>query len=162
MKSIYWLLGTIVVLYAPLAHAQVESNFSSGGGVKIGWSNTLCDSAIEGALRYNSTSSGSVDFCHSGTWRNVGSGGGGSPANPDRGIQFNSAGSFTAASNFLFTSTGRLSLGPAVPSYTISLTGTGAAQSIGMENETTASTAGRDLNIYAGGALRAQTSTAAT
>ncbi len=153
MKSIYWLLGTIVALQAPFAYAQVESNFSSGGGVKIGWSNTNCDGAIEGALRYNSTSGGSVDFCHSGTWRNVGSGGGGSAANPDRGIQFNSGGSFAAASSFLYTSTGRLGLGTATPSYTLSLTGTGSAQSIGMENETTAATAGRDLNIYAGGAL---------
>ncbi len=110
MKSFYHLLGAIALFYAPLAYAQVESNFSAGGG------------------------------------------GGGAAANPDRGIQFNNAGSFGAVSTFLYTSTGRLSVGTTTPSYTISLTGTGAAQSIGMEIETTGNTAGKDLNIYAGGA----------
>ncbi len=152
MKSVYRLLGAIALFYTPLAHAQVESNFAAGGGVRIGWSNTTCDSAITGSIRYNSGSGGSVDYCNGTSWQNISSGGGGSAANPDRGIQFNNAGSFGAASTFLYTSTGRLSVGTTTPSYTISLTGTGAAQSIGMEIETTATTAGRDLNIYAGGA----------
>ncbi len=153
MKSFYHLLGAIALFYAPLAYAQVESNFSAGGGIRIGWSNTSCDGTIAGSIRYNSGSGGSIDYCNGATWQNIsGGGGGGAAANPDRGIQFNNAGSFGAVSTFLYTSTGRLSVGTTTPSYTISLTGTGAAQSIGMEIETTANTAGKDLNIYAGGA----------
>lgn len=38
-----------------------------------------------------------------------------SAANPDRGIQFNSGGSFAADSNFVFTSAGRLGIGVTAP-----------------------------------------------
>ncbi len=152
MKSFYRILGAIALFYAPLAHAQVEANFVSGGGIRMGWSSTACDSTIAGALRYNSASGGSIDYCNGATWQNIGGGGGGTPANPTRSVQFNSGGSFSAASTFLYTATGRLGLGTATPTYTISLTGTGAAQSIGMENETTPTTDGRDLIFYAGGA----------
>lgn len=59
------------------AHAQVESNFAAGGGVRIGWSTSLCDSSIEGAIRYNSGAGGTVDFCNGTVWQNVGATGGG-------------------------------------------------------------------------------------
>ncbi len=151
MKSVYRLLGTIALFYAPMAHAQVDSNFAAGGGVRMGWSSTTCDSSIAGSIRYNSSSGGSIDYCNGATWQKLG-GSGGTPGNPTRSVQFNSGGSFTGAANFVYTATNRLGIGTAAPSYAISLTGTGAAQSIGMENETTATTDGRDLNFYAGGA----------
>lgn len=75
MKLGYWLLGAITFLYMPHAYAQVESNFSAGGGVRIGYSTTICDSSISGAIRYNSAAGGSVDFCNGTSWLNVGSNG---------------------------------------------------------------------------------------
>ena len=51
------------------------------------------------------------------------------------------------------TSGGKLSLfGGSSPSYDVSMNGTGAARTIGMEREATAATAGRALSINAGGA----------
>ncbi len=58
-----------------LAHAQVESNFTAGGGLRVGYSSTICNSAIVGALRYNSAVTGSIDFCNGTNWLNAVSGG---------------------------------------------------------------------------------------
>ncbi len=57
-------------------YAQVESNFSAGGGIRIGYSSATCNASIAGAIRYNSAASGSVDFCNGTSWLNTGSGGG--------------------------------------------------------------------------------------
>lgn len=70
-------LGILVFfLGVSTASAQVESNFSAGGGVRIGWSSTVCDASIAGALRYNSAGGGTIDFCNGTTWQNAGAAGG--------------------------------------------------------------------------------------
>ncbi len=76
MKSII-LSGSIsaFLLVSPAAQAQVESNFAAGGGVKIGYSASVCDGSIAGALRYNSASGGGIDFCDGTNWLNVGGAG---------------------------------------------------------------------------------------
>lgn len=107
MKSII-LSGSIsaFLLVSPAAQAQVESNFAAGGGVKIGWSETTCDSGIEGAIRYNSAGNATVDYCNGTAWQMVGAGATTSPVLPDRGIQFNSGGNLAASTEMTFSSSG--------------------------------------------------------
>lgn len=112
----------LFVLPPHMAHAQVDSNFFPGGGLRIGYSTTTCDASILGALRYNSNSGGSVDFCNGSVWANVSSGSG-SAAAPDRGIQFNSGGSFAASSSLVYSSVGKLGLGVSTPLDTFHLRG---------------------------------------
>lgn len=142
-------VALIPTLLSSAAMAQMDSDFSIGGAIRVGTSATPCDSAALGGIRYNSGGAGAIEFCNGTAWTAVGTSG--SAASPTRGIQFNSGGSFAADAAFIYTAGGRLGVGTTSPSHTISLTGTGAAQSIGMEIETTATTLGRDLNIYAGG-----------
>ena len=53
------------------------------------------------------------DYCDGATWQAFG--GAGTPATPDRGIQFNSGGIFFASSSFVYTSAGLLGIGTATP-----------------------------------------------
>lgn len=107
MRNSAALITALILMLPNAARAQVESNFAAGGGVRIGYSTTTCDASILGAIRYNSNSGGSVDFCNGTAWANISSGG--SAASPDRGIQFNSGGAFAASSNLQYTSVGILS-----------------------------------------------------
>jgi hypothetical protein len=63
------------ILVITSVQAWSESNFATGGGVRIGWSSSTCIAGLAGALRYNSASGGSIDFCHGGTWLNSGGSG---------------------------------------------------------------------------------------
>lgn len=53
------------------AQAQVETNLSASGGLRMGYSTTSCDAAAAGGLRFNSASGGSIDFCNGTLWQNV-------------------------------------------------------------------------------------------
>ncbi|MCB9983915.1 MAG: tail fiber domain-containing protein [Rhodospirillales bacterium] len=73
---------------------------------------------INGMIRYNSTT-GKFEGYQAGGWTNIIT----AAAAPDRGIQFNSGGNFTADANFTYTSTGYLGLGTAAPSAMLNVTG---------------------------------------
>lgn len=47
--------------------AQVETDFSSGGGMRVGSSTTTCNSSTWGAIRYNSTTN-LLQFCNNSAW----------------------------------------------------------------------------------------------
>lgn len=65
-------------------------------------------SAVDGMIRYNSQS-GKFEGYQAGAWQDIlTSAVAGGAAAPDRGIQFNSGGSFTADAGFVFSSTGDL------------------------------------------------------
>lgn len=64
-----------IAFASPAALAQVDNDFSAGGGVRIGWSSSVCNSTIAGALRYNSGSGGTLDLCSGTVWKNTGAAG---------------------------------------------------------------------------------------
>lgn len=68
-------IGLLLFSAAP-AGAQVDTDLSIGGGVRIGWASDACAAGIAGAIRYNSASSGTVDLCNGSNWITVGPGGG--------------------------------------------------------------------------------------
>ncbi|QQG35807.1 MAG: tail fiber domain-containing protein [Micavibrio aeruginosavorus] len=83
-------------------------------------------SAVNGMLRYNSET-GKFEGYQAGSWQDIVTGAaGGSASAPDRGIQFNSAGSFAASSNFTYSSAGYLGLGTSNPVSELDVAGTGA------------------------------------
>ncbi len=61
---------SIIFSHLSVALAQIDSDFSAGGGVKIGNSAAACDVAAEGTLRYN-TASDKVDFCDGVSWKEI-------------------------------------------------------------------------------------------
>lgn len=103
----------LLSLSIPPALAQVEADFSTGGGIRVGDSATACSASIEGAIRYDSDGGKIVEYCDGTAWSAVG--GGGTPAGADREIQFNSGGAFATDANFVFTSAGLLGLGTTSP-----------------------------------------------
>lgn len=78
-----------------------------------------------GDVTITSPTTGQTLFYSGGQWIN-GAGGGGTPASPDRGIQFNNGGAFGAAANFVYSSVGHLGLGTATPQAQLDINGTGA------------------------------------
>ncbi len=56
-----------ITLPFSVAMAQIDADFSGGGGVKIGTSSTTCDAAAEGAMRYNTTSN-KMEYCDGTSW----------------------------------------------------------------------------------------------
>lgn len=75
MRALGSFLAGAVFVFCHPALAQVEANFSAGGGVRIGWSTTTCNGTIIGAIRYNSGNGGSIDLCNGTVWKNASSGG---------------------------------------------------------------------------------------
>jgi hypothetical protein len=63
------LCGALIGLACP-AFAQVDNDFSAGGGVRIGPSTTTCNSTIDGAIRYNSAAK-CLDLCDGSAWRSL-------------------------------------------------------------------------------------------
>ncbi len=77
------LAAAVVLLssvFAGVAVAQMDSDFSIGGAIRVGASSTTCNSAASGGIRYNSGGAGTIEFCNGSTWANVGSSGGGGGA----------------------------------------------------------------------------------
>ncbi|MFZ6047408.1 hypothetical protein ACFW0H_14980 [Pseudomonas sp. CR3202] len=123
MKKLLPLVALLALSPAP-AQAQMESDFSIGGAVRVGWSTTTCNAAAAGAIRYNSGSGGSINFCNGSTWTNIG--GGGTPAGATREIQFNSGGAFGASSTFKLMADGDLLLtGTHTGTASVPVTGVG-------------------------------------
>lgn len=95
-------------------------------------------SGINGMLRYNS-SNGKFEGYQAGAWQDIlTSGGGASVASPDRGIQFNSGGSFAAASTFTYTSAGNVGIGTAAPTGQLDIRGAQGAVHLEFANTTDA------------------------
>ncbi len=76
---------------------------------------------VNGMLRYNSQS-GTFEGYQAGTWQDLITTAA-TPGAPDRGIQFNSGGVFTADANFVFTSAGRVGIGTSVPDVALYVSG---------------------------------------
>lgn len=113
-------LFLVLALAAPVAHAQISNSMWGQGGIRIGDAPaTTCNAAAEGTVKYNDTTN-VHQFCNGSAWANIGSG---SAAGSDRQIQFNSAGLFSATTNFVYTSAGRLGLGTASPSQRLHVVG---------------------------------------
>jgi hypothetical protein len=101
------LLGGKMVIdpAVPATNLVADTALEVAGTLKIGDGGEPCGAGVAGAMRYNG---GAIQFCNGTSWGGMG---GGSAASPDRGIQFNSGNSFTAASSFSYSSTGDLALG---------------------------------------------------
>lgn len=56
------------------SYAQVDADFSNGGGMLMGWSSSACAAGLAGSVRYNSANSGSLDLCNSTSWKSVAGG----------------------------------------------------------------------------------------
>jgi hypothetical protein len=57
------------------AFAQLDGNFTAGGGIRIGTSVTACSGAVEGAIRYEATAD-IIEYCNgaTSTWTSLGGG----------------------------------------------------------------------------------------
>lgn len=107
-----------------------QTQLDIDGTIKIGWDSESCDAAREGAIHYNSTDNNFYVCKNAGAW-DVLATGVQSAAAPDRGVQFNSGGSFTANANFVYTSAGLLTLGtPTADSSTMFTINAGANQNL--------------------------------
>ena len=64
------LTGMAFSLFSPnLTYAQnsIDVSGANGGAIRLGWSSSTCNSAIEGAIRYNSSVVG-IEYCNGVTW----------------------------------------------------------------------------------------------
>jgi hypothetical protein len=91
-----------------------------------------CSATILGRIRYNGTST--WEYCNGTGWTNLLSGAAGTPAAPDRSIQFNSGGAFTGSTNLVYTSAGRLGNGTSTPSSKLHVEFLDAATTRGTSN----------------------------
>ena len=55
-------------LARPYANAQLDTDFSAGGAVRVGDSTDACVAGIEGAIRYNADSNDTLDYCTGSGW----------------------------------------------------------------------------------------------
>jgi hypothetical protein len=76
MRNYIYMMGAIIgisMCLAPSAYAQTAYDARSGGSVIIGYDSGVCDSGMEGAMRYYSSSSAgaSIEYCDGTDWTNV-------------------------------------------------------------------------------------------
>ncbi len=110
-----WLaIAALLVSSFTPAYAQMDSDFSIGGAIRIGESITPCDASAKGGVRFNSSAGGTIEFCNGSLWKMIGASGG--AASPDRGIQFNSGGSLAATAGLSYSTSGLFSLQSQTPS----------------------------------------------
>ncbi|HIF26225.1 MAG TPA: hypothetical protein EYQ41_08705, partial [Micavibrio sp.] len=96
-----------------------SAKLNVGGTIKIADGGETCTIAADGGMvRWNGAT---MQYCDGAAWQNFASGAVASPGAPNRGIQFNSGGSFSADANFVYTSTGYLGLGVASPASRLHL-----------------------------------------
>jgi hypothetical protein len=69
-------LAAILVFTATAAHAQYRVGDFTKGSVSLGFDNRTCDGTLEGALRYNSSTS-CAEYCDGADWTCPANGGGG-------------------------------------------------------------------------------------
>lgn len=98
-------LAFVLTLWAAPALAQVEGDFSLGGGIRIGDSATTCNAAAEGAILYDSNGGKVIQFCNGTAWQNVG---GGTPAGSNTQIQYNSGGAFAGSADLTWDNTSKI------------------------------------------------------
>ncbi|MBI2234963.1 MAG: hypothetical protein HYU57_08305, partial [Micavibrio aeruginosavorus] len=105
------------------APGATDSSVIFGGGAAVtmpsGATGSRPSTGVNGMIRYNTTN-GKFEGYQAGAWQDILTGSA-SAAAPDRGIQFNSGGSFAAVSNLTYTSSGDLIVG----SYQMDGTGSG-------------------------------------
>jgi hypothetical protein len=104
------------------------------GSLKIAYGGEACDAAREGGIHYNSSDNNFYVCQTAGSWSVLATGTP-SAAAPDRGVQFNSGGSFTADANFVYTSAGYLGIGDAFPDRRISVTDNGVSAVAAFTNQ---------------------------
>ncbi|MCB1782924.1 MAG: hypothetical protein KDI13_02920, partial [Alphaproteobacteria bacterium] len=92
------------------------------GTIKMGYGGEACDASREGAIYYDSATDAFYVCATAGSWDVLSTGGSTPPGAPDRGVQFNSGGSFAADANFTYTSVGDFIVG----SSQLDDTGTGS------------------------------------
>ncbi len=56
------------LFFNPNSFAQVDTDFSGGGAVRVGDSTSTCDSSTAGAIRYDADGTNLVGFCNGSTW----------------------------------------------------------------------------------------------
>ncbi len=61
------LLAFLLIIISHSATAQVDSDFSLGGGVMVGSSTTGCNASYKGTITYNSTNN-VMQYCNGSTW----------------------------------------------------------------------------------------------
>ena len=76
MRNYIYMMGAIIgisMCLVPSAYAQTAYDARSGGSVTIGYDSGVCDSGMEGAMRYYSSSSAgaSIEYCDGTDWTNV-------------------------------------------------------------------------------------------
>ncbi len=100
----------------PATNLAADTALEVDGSLKIAYGGEACDANREGGLYYNSADDKFYGCKTAGSWTELGSGaGGGTPAGSDRQLQFNSGGTFGAATNLVYTSAGRFGIGTATP-----------------------------------------------
>ncbi len=67
-KTISCLALIFIFLTSSTVFAQVETNFSAGGAVRVGDSTTACAPAIEGAIRFDADGADTLDYCDGANW----------------------------------------------------------------------------------------------
>lgn len=102
-----------VGIRTPTPQADFDINTTGAMITPRGDTSQRPGTAVNGMIRYNSQT-GKFEGYQAGAWTDIITAGG-TAAAPDRGIQFNSGGSFAADSNFVYTSTGLLGIGTSTP-----------------------------------------------
>lgn len=67
-KRLLTILAFSFLLTTQFSLAQVETDVSSGGAIRIGDSTTPCAPSIDGSLRYDADGTFTVDYCNGSNW----------------------------------------------------------------------------------------------
>ncbi len=118
----------------PLARLQVAG--TDAILFPIGQTSNRPASPVNGMMRYNSVND-RFEAYQAGTWQDILTNAS-LAASPDRGVQFNSGGSLSASSNFVFTSGGALGIGTTSPAYHVVASGSsvGSVAMLANNNDT--------------------------
>ncbi len=65
-RSLLFLFVSLFFTYP--VYAQVDTDFSGGGALRVGDSTSICDASTAGAIRYDADGTNLVGFCNGSTW----------------------------------------------------------------------------------------------
>jgi hypothetical protein len=69
LKIVLPKMSALIITHYPfLVSAQMESDFSQGGAVRVGDSADACGSSNSGAIRFDGAGDSSLDYCNGATW----------------------------------------------------------------------------------------------